>query len=273
MGGTKGKVATGLAPAMQARAWDDPRWLGLPGPAKQLAMYLALSPGAGVTGIQPWERDLVGWRAGLVAADAMKAAETALTRSQAAWWTTDKATGQTWVWHRARYETIKQVKRGETPTLRAAAEAELAKAPEALRRLFADRYGFGDGRQAQNPEAPDATAKTKPRRMTPQEEQRWAEKWIKAATDLHELATERLRQRGPAAMAAWTAGYPGLDVARCLREANAWLAANPDRRRDLLRFLHNWMRRTAQDDAKKRPAATAGAESYEELKRRYGTAT
>ena len=51
----------------------------------------------------------------------------------------------------------------------------------------------------------------------------------------------------PALVGAWRRAYPSLDLSAELRKAEAWLMANPKRRKkDYVRFLGNWLARSYQ---------------------------
>lgn len=236
--------------------WAHATWAGLSGGARALYLYATLAPENGWTGLFQLDaelvRDRMGWRRTTDVANALGELARWRIVTASPW-----AGGKSWVWVRSRWQQTGGLERwARSLEVRAAVARELDAVPAELR----ERWTAAN--MTATLEAPPAVARsTLPRRLSEGERTKWGTAWAEAVAELDAFHGGRLAERGPLALKAWTLAYPALDVARQLTAAHAWLVSQDGGRGprvNVLRFLHNWMRRAASDAEKaKQPGGGA----------------
>jgi len=222
-------------------AWGDARWLRLPHVARCLYLYVVLAPENAAAGVYLWDRDSAMVRMGWTP-DELKLAERRLVVTGRVRFY-KAADGRSWVWQVTRWALVSKMKKASAAAC-GVCESELAQAPPKLVADFRQRYPGSE---------PAPVKKAPARRMPAAERPEWAEQWGAATTALELFNGPDTADRGPDAMRSWSVAYPALDVSTSLREAHAWLVSNggETKRSNMLRFLHNWMRRAAKDGTEK----------------------
>lgn len=83
---------------------------------------------------------------------------------------------------------------------------------------------------------------------------------------------KRLVFKLPLLVSTWKFAYPTVDIKSQLAWSHAWLVSNPKRmKKDLVRFLNNWMKSTEIENRRKgitasKPKPTVKAPDYSKIK-------